>query len=531
MVPWNPADPTGQQPVTKSFYQGLRWGESIPWGAWIVPLAAWLVLALLLFFAYFCFTAILRRQWVDRERLAFPLVQLPAEIVRTDPVPSFSSAFFRRPLMWAGFALPFVVHSINSLHFYFPTFPQIPLQHSLNQYLRTYPWNQVGYFNIWAHFSVIGFSFLLPADLSLSLWVFFLLARLQNVIAASRNMQIEYMASYPVPTFQAYEMLGGFLVLAGVMLWLARPHLREVWASALRGHDARDVKDANEPLSYRMAVFGLAGATLGMCAWCWLAGMSFFLPLISICILYVVAIVLSRMVAEGGLLFIQAPFQPTSLIAGAIGTAALGPANLVVLSFLERALIFDLRGFLMPSLLDAYRLSDTASLSRRRLMVALLVSVVVASVVSCVVVLALNYRYGGINMQPWFLTVSPQQPFNAAAAALRNPRPPQLQYWPYAAGGVGTTLLLYYMRVQFPWWPLHPIGYVMGPSWPMIQLWFSIAVGWLLKSTLLRWGGMRAYQQARPFFLGLVLGEYSAALFWLLVDLVTGQRGNRFFLT
>lgn len=529
LVPWNPADPTPQQDVARSFYNGLRPAEPIPWGAWVVPLAAWLAFAGCLFLAYFCLAAILRRQWVDRERLSFPLVQLPAEIIRTDPVPTFGSGFFRSRLMWAGFAIPAVVHSINSLHYYFPSWPSIPLQQSLNQYLVTFPWNQIGTFQIWTHFSVIGFSFLLPSDLSLSLWFFFLLSKVQSAIVASQGIAIEYMANYPVQSFQAYEMLGGFLVLAGMMLWLARPHLREVWQGALKGGKA--ARDEGEPLSYRTALLGLAGATLGMCAWCWAAGMSPLLPLGAVAILFVVALVLTRMVSEGGMLFIQAPFQPTSLMVAIAGSAALGPVNLTVLSFVERVFIFDLRGFLMPSLLDAYRLSDTAGVNRRRLTRGLLASVAVASVVSCVVVVYLNYRFGGLKMQPWFLLYSPQQPFQALAGTLNSPKPADLHYWPYLLAGIFFTLALYWMRMHFVWWPLHPMGFVMGPSWPMIQLWWSIMIGWLLKSTILRWGGQRAFYAARPFFLGLVLGEYSAAIAWLLIDLATGQRGNRLFLS
>jgi len=528
MVPFDPANPAGQQAVSRGYYQGLFHGEAIPWAAWILPVAAWLIFALLLFAAYFCIGTILRRQWVDRERLAFPLVQLPAEMVRSDPVPSFGSAFFRSRLMWLGFAIPAIIHSINSIHMYFPTFPQVPLRHNLNSYLVTWPWNQIGIFQIWTHFSVIGFSFLLAADLSLSLWLFFLLSKLQSALAASYGMQIEYMANYPVQSFQAFEMLGGFVVLAAMMLWLARPHLRDVWTATLRGDKAG--KDAGEPLSYRAAVVGLGLTTLGMCAWCWFAGMTFLVPIVAIAILYVVALVLTRFVSEGGLLFIQAPFQPTSLIGAALGSAAIGPANLTVLSMVERVFIFDLRGFLMPSVLDTYRLSDTAALDRRRLTPALLAAVVVAAVVSCVVVIALGYQYGAVRMSGWFAIASPQQPGQALAAAMTNPRPATLGYWPYVVIGSAVTYALYWLRMHFVWWQLHPIGFVMGPSWPMIQLWFSILVGWMLKASILRWGGQRTFARARPFFLGLVLGEYTAAMLWLLIDLATGQRGNMFFL-
>ena len=45
----------------------------------------------------------------------------------------------------------------------------------------------------------------------------------------------------------------------------------------------------------------------------------------------------------------------------------------------------------------------------------------------------------------------------------------------------GIMALLMWARQQLLWWPLHPIGYPIGAVWLMDQLWFSIALAWLLK--------------------------------------------------
>ena len=39
---------------------------------------------------------ILRKQWIERERLIFPLAQLPLEMTK--------KSFFKNKLMWLGFA-------------------------------------------------------------------------------------------------------------------------------------------------------------------------------------------------------------------------------------------------------------------------------------------------------------------------------------------------------------------------------------------------------------------------------------------
>lgn len=531
--PWlMPFDPAGgpKQPAVKQFYEGIYPYEPIPWAIWIRPLLVWTVFAFALFFVWICLATILRRQWVDKEKLTFPLVQLPIDMLRTDSVPTAANAFFRNRLMWIGFAIPVVIHSLKFLSGYFPSVPALTINLPLNQFFPMRPWSAMGPFMIWTHFSVIGFSFLLSADLSFSLWFFFLFFKAQEVLASAVGMETKYVPNYPVQAFAAYQMLGGFLVFFGYMLYLSRQQIREVISKAFYGDDS--VKDANEPISYRTALLGLIFGTLFLSAWCTMAGMSFPTALISMLIFYMIAITLTRFVSEGGMLFIQAPFRPTDLMANTVGLGSVGPANLTALAFVERIFIFDLRGFLMPSLMDGYRLSDAARIKRRMLTVAIALSIIVATVVSYATVIWICYRRGGgVNMSGWFLIGSPATKFGSLAQQIVSPSPRDWSGTAFAGVGALATLFISYMRVRFASWPFHPIGYAMGPSWPMIQLWFSIMVGWLMKTLILRYGGMRGFVRARPFFLGLVLGEFTVAGLWLLIDSLTGVRGHRIFLS
>lgn len=537
-----PADPR----IIKEFYEALPGAQrlgamallrAIPWGAWLVPMVAWTGMAYTMFFILLCITVILRRQWVERERLAFPLVQIPLEITRAEPLGRTLPAFFRSRMMWAGFAVPFVVHSVNGLHVYFPAVPGIPLAQDLAHYLPSRPWNQVGILGIWTHFSVIGFTFLIPTDLSFSLWFFFFLYKLQGIGLAALGYDLQYVPNYPVPTFAAYQMLGAFLMLAGGMAWAARADLRAMWkrtVATLQGRPADGAgkpPDADEALPYHVALLGLAAGTLALAAVFAAAGVSFALALLSIALFLIVAVVLTRFVAEGGLLFIQAPFRPSDIMITAVGTRPLGAVNLTVLAYGERALgLFDVRAFIMPFFMDTWRMCDAAEVPKRRLLPWLGVSVVVATVVSYAALLVMAYRYGAVTMEPWFAIWSPQQPFQVLRSYLTEPRKPSLAGLELTGVGALVTWALIGLRARFAGWLLHPIGYAMGPSWPMIQLWFSILVGWAAKWLLLRWGGMRLFRQARPFFLGLVVGEFLVAGLWIVVDSITGVRGHRFFL-
>ena len=59
---------------------------------------------------------------------------------------------------------------------------------------------------------------------------------------------------------------------------------------------------------------------------------------------------------------------------------------------------------------------------------------------------------------------------------------------------------------------------------------FNAFLAWLFKTPILRYGGVSAYRTVRPFFLGLVLGQFIIyGVFWV-IDGLTGMIGNGLFL-
>jgi hypothetical protein len=57
-------------------------------------------------------------------------------------------------------------------------------------------------------------------------------------------------------------------------------------------------------------------------------------------------------------------------------------------------------------------------------------------------------------------------------------------------------------------------------TYPTNKLWLSIFIGWLAKNLILRFGGTKMYTAAKPFFLGLIVGESAAAGFWLAMGIL-----------
>jgi len=522
LVPYDTGD-GGAQPVVDGYYKKLHPGEALPWGLWLVPILNWGLLSLLVLFAFLCLTAILRRQWVDSEKLSFPLAQLPLEIAGDQDRP----AFFRNRVMWLGALLPVAVYTVKWLHQIQPSVPDVTVQWNLSDYVTTPPWNQAAglvYFII--SFAAIGFFFLLPADVLFSIWFFFLLSRIEQVIMISLNQPMPGMPAYPPPLFVGYQTIGAYLVLTGYFFWVARPHLRRVWAAAL-GREKAD--DADELLPYRVAVWGLLGSILASAGWLCVNGMSLWLALfeLAVCI-FVVALVMARSTAEAGMLMTETTFRPIDLYRMVAPVHALGGSNLTMLAFFDNLFLRDQRGLLLTGMLDAARISDGTRVRRRAFAGALALGVVLAFAVAVPLNIYLPYHLGANgHMDSWMeqgspgLTLTDYGQYFKGNALLPNGASWQMPT--FFGVGVLVTVFLTVMRTAFFWWPLHPLGYALSGSWSTIQFWFPCLLAWMFKSLILRYGGMKVYGQARPFFLGLVLGEFGIAVFFVLLNAVSHQ--------
>ena len=160
--------------AVKYFYEGSPRGLGILWEAWITPLLAWVPLILGIYFSMVCLIVVLRKQWIVRERLAFPLVQVPLAMTEDDGSGRALKPFFRSWLMWTGFLVPVVVGSVKALHNYYNFIPTIVTQTSIPLFRNT------ASLSIALSFPMIGFSYLVNTEIAFSIWFFSLLARVQE---------------------------------------------------------------------------------------------------------------------------------------------------------------------------------------------------------------------------------------------------------------------------------------------------------------------------------------------------------------
>ena len=87
-----------------------------------MPLFWWLSFISTLFFVCFCIVVILRKQWVERERLD-PLMEVPQTLVTdaTERLPPI----LRNKVFWIGAAIPLFIVFWNIIGYFFHFFPTI----------------------------------------------------------------------------------------------------------------------------------------------------------------------------------------------------------------------------------------------------------------------------------------------------------------------------------------------------------------------------------------------------------------------
>jgi hypothetical protein len=96
--------------------------------------------------------------------------------------------------------------------------------------------------------------------------------------------------------------------------------------------------------------------------------------------------------------------------------------------------------------------------------------------------------------------------------------------------GIGAVVMAGLQLASWRWtgWPLAPVGYLVCSTYQMSHAWFSILIGWLIKTLLVRFTGASGFQSAKPVFIGLIFGEALAAALWLIVTLILASMGYEY---
>ncbi len=503
-------------PLISNYWLGIEraHGESIPILPFLIPQILWgILIAAILAMAMFL-AALFRRQWVHNERLAYPLATLPLELLAAPEQGRYLNKLWRNPILWAGAAIPFFVYILAGLHEQFPGVPYIRLQYDFRNAFTEAPWNAMpGHIVSGRLFlAVVGITFFIPSEIAFSLWLFLLVNGAVRVLFARSSID----PGLHEPTRAMGIYVGYF---AGI-LWLARGHLKYVVLAAWR----KTPREEGEIASYRTILVGFVGAYVVALVWLVCVGMNPVIAALLLGLGVMLMTLMSRVVAETGLFFVGPMWWPQQFILTLLGPKITTMASLYWSQIVSRIFFADLRENIMPFATNALRMGqEVRDGDRGRWFKWLFIALALAILVSGSMHHYLSYAKGREAIgDRWATRVMPyyamQDTFRATSG---EESVPVGRSWLQVTFGlllVGTAMV---GRVLFVAWPFHPIGLVLMGSWPLQVFWFSIFIGWGTKMLLLHYGGAAAFKRARPFFIGLLIGEILSAGGWMFVGLIT----------
>ena len=484
---------------------------TLSWRPWLPVALVWSAFSFTLLFVMLCLNTLFRKQWTDEAKLSFPIVQLPLEMTRP------RSSLWPSPLFWIGFAAAFLIDILNGLHFLYPKVPHILGESGaawdLNTYVRNMPWRAMGWTPMRVFPFGVGLAFFIPLDLAFSSWFFHVMFKFERIASAALGW-----GNLPKAPWIDEQMHAAYLALAGFCIWSSRKHIAAAIQSVM---GKRDFDDSNEPMPYAWAVWGaLIGFALLM-VFCLRAGMDLWAAALFMIIYFGISIAIARVRAElGSPVHDMHKIGPEAVITEVAGAEPVGVNNLIMFAYFwsfNRAH----RSHPMPHQIEAMKLGGLTNTSQRGMAIALTVATALGILLGWGIMLDANFRYGGRSWKG-------QEAFGRLQSWLTSPGETNWYAVISLVIGGGFTVFLTVMRGRFAWWPFHPAGFAVAGGWSMALFGPSIFAAWLIKTIILRYGGMTSFRPASRFFLGMIMGEFLAGTWWGVFGIFTKRRMYNF---
>lgn len=496
----------------------------VPWSHWARPLLQWGFVIALTYIILMSLNILIFRQWAYNEKLTYPLAELPKALVAEDGIPPVC----RNPLFWMGLALSGLVLGWNVFCAtqIVPGLEVIDLNNcGWKPYLENTPFDGLKYCRSPIFFTMIGLSFLVPKNISFSLWFFYVLGlvELQMMVWSGQGVDSR---SFPTDwwylmNYSTAQGEGALLVFSTVVLYKCRKYILCAFTPSM-------IKDleADERQELKIASFLFVFCSLGLILILWRSmGANLIYTLFFYLVVLVITIGLVRAVTEGGLLSFQCNGGPFHFIRSFFGldkpwtsTSLFAP-----LMVYYAILFLDIKTFIAPAMANSLKLRDDFKMNRGVFHLAVILAVVLAGITGIVTAIMMSYAGGADTMQRWFYTDLPKAAMFDVIHSMTKDAPsasPSLSLW--IGSGAAVMAALLYFR-QFIFWLPHPIGLIMFINPIMTPFWFSIFLGWLGNVMVTKFGNKETFQKGRGFFIGLIVGELVMVVFSMILSVILGM--------
>lgn len=519
-------------PTDKPFWTEL--GRMLT--AFIPPAVGWGIFFAGMFGSILGITLLSARQWIQNERIAFPIAQVQMALVEAPDKGRWLNSTMRSRSFWIGIGVILFLRVLGGLAQYFPRAPEIPLGFNYYALFNDPPLvhldgvikSQV----IWP--LVIAMTFFVSARISFSLWAMILIMQVPLVILKTQG--------YAPDVHRREANLGALLAFALMILWTGRHHYLRVLRQLVT--PARNGEECGLFVHNRTAGWmAIGGATLAI-AWLINLNMHPAGAVLLVLSLLLIWTVMAKVVAYCGLLVSTTLAVPHEWFPLGFQNPPTS-ANFPNMSHVASQWFAQMIGGMWQNNSDslgqhAANSMKTADESRLRgggrFLFAIVLAMVLAYGSSLTSHLTWEYTYAGsLDKQPEFplnADVFNSQPQWGSGYATRvlekgvvDSRDTLGTRAPVTIGAFILTGLFAVAQLRYAWWPIHPIGLLMCTSRPLGRIWFSIMLGWMIQALIIRFGGPRLYTAAKPFFLGIIIGEVLASGIFLVLAIVLSLMG------
>jgi len=363
----------------------------IPWAAWFWPWLHWLPFLIGAVLACLSIGMLVRRQWMEHERLPYPIAAMTLELLRPPEAGARLAPLFRQRGFWLGFAVAALVLGSQALKSWGYAPLAIPTHWDFNPVFSGDFWQNgnCGWwlFNVRVYFSVAALMFFLPLDLSFSLWFFFAFTWFVTALLFTQGLPVDWRQI-------AAASSAGYAVQCLLILWVGRGYYLRLARAALAGLLPAATDDEQPHLRAAAPyVWLLLAGALAMGSTLVLAGALLWHATIVVLLFLGVSLVLARIVAEAGSPFILTPcgFGFNDILFSLTGfqapVAALTPLLLVGFSVMG-----DSRENLLPFAVNAGFLQNRRDSRLGRWNLLVLATVILAATAGLATMVMINYR-------------------------------------------------------------------------------------------------------------------------------------------
>ena len=537
------AGDTKYQLIYHGFFTGLAkgsntlgfaqfWKDGIL-GAWLPPLLTWGPLLILLSIAIISLQYLVHRQWSKHEQLSFPVAQVAAEFCKVSGDKKGVPDLFRNPLFWWGFTPAFSLLMVMYLAAWYPQ--EVP---ALQQMLPSFKsWGLPTLTKIpiltkcpdsWGmnggtlYFTIVGLAYFVSSEIGLTM-------------GCSLFLMMIFCSAFYLVTgtmvdsgWMESSRAGAYIGYTAILVYTGRGYYKTVFGKALllnRKPRAEGVSEDEEALSVTAARCLLLAFAAFFIVLTW-ACSSWVMALFYALLTMIMYLVLSRIVCETGIPFIQATWNPGPFLLKILGPAASGPKALTFMLYSSGILTQDPRESLMPYVATGAKIAEDNGVKLRRLFWIVIVAVILALVVAW-----LSCTYTFYNHNPWadgWGSVYPVQSYLDTAAQqindmnvsdvfeeslnagpLKRLLMTQTSPWVlrFFVAGLVSIVGLSILRFRFSKFPIHPVILLVAGTYPATCSYTSFLIGWFIKTLVTRFGGGGVYQKLKPLFIGLIAAE------------------------